>query len=275
MPIDWFTVAAQALNFVVLVWLLKRFLYGPVLAAIDARDKRVAAELADAAAKQAQAQSERDAFARRNADFDAQREQLMAQAKAHAAQERERLLEQAHQSVGEWSAARKASLLAQAQQLDQTIRAQAQQEIFAIARKTLQELAATELDELVCAVFVRRLRALDDGQLAQLRGALRAGTEPVLVRSAFVLSPAMREEIEKAVRTLTPLPVVPQYATSPALVSGVELLCGGYKIGWNIADYLDAMAEHVNALLQTATPGQTPHSDTASSQPASDSVAPS
>ena len=48
MLIDWFTVGAQVLNFVVLVWLLKRFLYKPVLNAIDAREKRVAAEAADA-----------------------------------------------------------------------------------------------------------------------------------------------------------------------------------------------------------------------------------
>ena len=47
MPIDWFTVAAQALNFGALVWLLKRFLYGPILQAVDAREKRIADELAE------------------------------------------------------------------------------------------------------------------------------------------------------------------------------------------------------------------------------------
>jgi F-type H+-transporting ATPase subunit b len=39
MLIDWFTVAAQAINFLILVWLLKRFLYKPVLNAVDAREK--------------------------------------------------------------------------------------------------------------------------------------------------------------------------------------------------------------------------------------------
>ena len=47
MLIDWFTVGAQAVNFLILVWLLKRFLYEPVLAAIDAREKKIAAELAE------------------------------------------------------------------------------------------------------------------------------------------------------------------------------------------------------------------------------------
>ena len=48
MLIDWFTVAAQALNFLILVWLMKRFLYKPILNAIDAREKLIAKELADA-----------------------------------------------------------------------------------------------------------------------------------------------------------------------------------------------------------------------------------
>ncbi len=51
MLIDWFTVGAQLLNFLILVWLMKRFLYKPVLDAIDAREKLIATELADAAAK--------------------------------------------------------------------------------------------------------------------------------------------------------------------------------------------------------------------------------
>ena len=51
MLIDWFTVGAQALNFLILVWLMKHFLYKPILNAIDAREKLIATELADAAAK--------------------------------------------------------------------------------------------------------------------------------------------------------------------------------------------------------------------------------
>ena len=60
MLIDWFTIGAQALNFIVLVWLLKRYLYKPILDAIDAREQRIATELADAAAKKAEAKKERD-----------------------------------------------------------------------------------------------------------------------------------------------------------------------------------------------------------------------
>ena len=65
MLIDWFTIGAQALNFIVLVWLLKRYLYKPILDAIDAREKRIATELADAAAKEAEAKRSATSFSTR------------------------------------------------------------------------------------------------------------------------------------------------------------------------------------------------------------------
>ncbi len=46
MLIDWFTVVAQAINFLILVWLLQRFLFKPILGAIDEREKGIAAQLA-------------------------------------------------------------------------------------------------------------------------------------------------------------------------------------------------------------------------------------
>ena len=65
MLIDWFTVGAQAVNFIILVWLLKRYLYKPILNAVDAREKRIAAELADADAKKTEAKRSATSSSRR------------------------------------------------------------------------------------------------------------------------------------------------------------------------------------------------------------------
>ena len=97
MLIDWFTVGAQALNFLILVWLMKRFLYKPILDAIDAREKRIAAELADADAKKAEAKKERDEFQHKNEEFDQQRAALLTKATDEAKAERQRLLDEARQ----------------------------------------------------------------------------------------------------------------------------------------------------------------------------------
>ena len=99
MLIDWFTVGAQVLNFLILVWLLKHFLYKPILNAIDAREKRIAAELADADAKKTEAQKERDDFQNKNKVFDEQRSALLGKAADEAKVERERLLDEARKAA--------------------------------------------------------------------------------------------------------------------------------------------------------------------------------
>jgi F-type H+-transporting ATPase subunit b len=91
MLIDWFTVGAQVLNFLILVWLLKRFLYKPILNAIDTREKRIATELADADAKKAEAQKEHDEFQSKNKTFDDERSGLLGKATDEAKAEHDRL----------------------------------------------------------------------------------------------------------------------------------------------------------------------------------------
>src|SRR5271156_4365009 len=93
MPIDWFTVVAQAINFLILVWLLKRFLYKPILHAIDERERGIAARLAEAEATQAEAQQERDEFQHKNEAIDQARAALLKKAEDEAEAERQRLLE--------------------------------------------------------------------------------------------------------------------------------------------------------------------------------------
>jgi len=99
MLIDWFTVGAQALNFIILVWLLKRFLYQPILNAVDAREKKIAAELADADSKKAEAQQERDEFQRKNEEFEQHRAALFAKATEEAKAEGQRLREEARKAA--------------------------------------------------------------------------------------------------------------------------------------------------------------------------------
>ncbi len=122
MLVDWFTVVAQALNFLILVWLMKRFLYKPILNAIDEREKRIATELADADAKKAEAQKERDEFQHKNEEFDQQRATLLSQATDEAKAERQRLLDEARKAADAVSAKHRKSekRRSQAQSSDQS-----------------------------------------------------------------------------------------------------------------------------------------------------------
>lgn len=250
MLIDWFTVGAQVVNFLILVWLLKRFLYRPILNAIDAREKRIAAELADADTKKAEAQKARDEFQHKNEEFEQQRTTLMNKAIEEARTERQRLLGEARGAANALSAKRQETLKLDARNLSKAISRRTQQEVFAIARKALKDLAMTSLEERLAEVFIRRLREMDNKTKVCLAEALKAASAPAFVRSAFELPAEQRAAIQNALNEIFSAEINVRFEAASDLVSGIEFSTDGHKIAWNISDYLASLEQGVNELLK-------------------------
>ncbi|MFZ0417506.1 MAG: F0F1 ATP synthase subunit delta [Candidatus Sulfotelmatobacter sp.] len=250
MLIDWFTVGAQVLNFIILVWLLKHFLYKPILNAIDAREKRIASELADADAKKSEAQKERDDFQNKNKVFDEQRSALLGKAADEAKIERERVLDEAHKDADNLRAGQAAALRNDQKRLGSAITNLAKQEVFGIARKTLADLATVSLEERMGEVFTRRLREMDGKAKALLGAALKSSSEPAVVRSTFDLGDAQRAAIQNALNETFSAEIRIRFETSPDLISGIELTTNGQKVAWSIADYLASLENSVDELLK-------------------------
>ncbi|HTJ55675.1 MAG TPA: F0F1 ATP synthase subunit B, partial [Nitrosospira sp.] len=255
MLIDWFTVIAQIINFLILVWLLKRVLYQPILNALDARERRIAAALADADARKSEAEDERRAFQQKNDELDQQRAELLRQALDEARGERERLVSTAHQDALELRAKQEKALRLEYHNLDQAIARQTSAEVFAIVRKVLADMANIPLEAQMMESFIKRLRELSGEEKAQLVLAVRehvlrspatAANETlvpgVVVRSMFELSSAQQNMIKAALGDILDKEVSPgiqevqiRFATRPDLISGVELIMNGYKLAWNVA----------------------------------------
>jgi len=249
MLIDWFTVGAQILNFIVLVWLLKRFLYKPILAAVDAREKKIASALADADTKKAEAKTERDAFAHKNEVFDDQRADLLAKATDAANTERQKLLAEANQAADDLTAKRRATMLSDAASLNQAVSRRAQDEVFAISRKVLSDLATANLEASLGDVFIRKLLTLDAEAKARFGKAIKATSEATVVRSAFTLPTAQRKAIQEAINTAFSSRIEVQFETAPDLIGGIELTTTGEKISWSIADYLKRLETGVRDIM--------------------------
>ena len=249
MLINWFTVCAQAVNFLILVWLLKRFLYKPILHAIDEREKGIATQLAQAEAKVAEAQKERDDFRHKNEVFDQQRATLLTKATDEAGAERQRLLDGARKDADALRAKRQDALRTEQRNLGQDIIRMTQEQVFAITRKTLTDLAGTSLEERMGDVLVRRVRALTGEAKEQLATAFKTSNHTVSVHSAFDLPPAQRTAIESAVKEAFAPEARVQFETAPELISGIELSTNGQKVAWSIADYLATLEKRAGELL--------------------------
>lgn len=256
MLIDWFTVGAQLLNFLILVWLMKRFLYQPVLDAIAAREQKIAAQLADAAASKSEAQKQQAEFRQKNEAFDEQRAELLRQARDAAKAERERLQLDAREAADAASAALTRSLLSDARHLHAEVTRQTQDQVFDISRRVLGDLASVSLEQQACEVFIQRLRAVDGAARATLGEALEAATDakPAMLRSAFELPAVQQAAIRASLNESFGKPIPLKFETAPDLVSGIELSAQGQKLAWSIADYLVALSSSLQERLRATEP---------------------
>ena len=250
MLIDWFTVIAQIINFVILVWLLKRFLYKPVLQAMDAREKKIADQLRDAAAQKAEAEKQQESFRVAQEEFAKQKQNLLNGVEEEAAAARQRLMEEIRDEVQtlrrNWREALHEEQTTFRTQLADSV----QHEIFAIARQTLRDLAGEELEQQIATQFLGRLSQLDGDEKAQLAAHLKTSRRPLVIRSAFDLPDPVRVNIEHAVCNSLEINVPIRFETTPEVLSGIELAADGHKVSWSINGYLSSLEDSVRQLVE-------------------------
>jgi F-type H+-transporting ATPase subunit b len=254
MHIDWFTVIAEILNFLVLVWLLKRFLYKPVLNAIDEREKKITAQLQDAESKKAEATKEQADFKQKNTDFDARKKDLMDMAVAAAGQQKEKLLEEARNEANTLRASFEKAAKDSRVNQDRETAEKTQTQVLAIARKTLTDIASLSLEEQSVNTFIKRMAESTEEEKKQFIEAFKADSNSILVQSAFDLAVKQQTDITDAVDRTLGTKVQLQFRTTPALISGVELTTNGYKLGWSISEYLNSLEKKISETMQEKSP---------------------
>jgi F-type H+-transporting ATPase subunit b len=253
MLIDWFTVCAQAVNFLILVWLLKRFLYRPILTAIATREKLIADQLQEAAAKKVEAQRESDDFQHKNEEFDRERSALFGQAVATVQTERQKMLTAARDEAEALRLKLQESIQNERENLNREIVSRAQREVFAITRKALADLSSTNLENSLGEVFLRRLRTLDGPMKENFVNALKTSPAPACVRSTFDLTPDQKNAIQNILNEMSSAEIKVRFEVAANLICGIELAAHGQKIAWSITDYLGSLEKKVGEMLDSKT----------------------
>lgn len=251
MQINWFTVLAQILNFLILVWLLRRFLYKPILNAIDEREKKIESQLKDADNRESVAKKEQDEFKKKNEQFDQEKKERMDKAVAETNVERDKLMEIARNKAAELRVKLQRSLSEMQENLNHDIAQKTQQEVFAIARKTLADLASQSLEEQSTTLFIKRINDLKKDEKQQFIKSFKSESSPILIESAFDLPKKQQTEISNAVTEILGTETHFQYKTAPEIISGIELTSNGYKVAWSISEYLNSLRKDISEIVNT------------------------
>jgi F-type H+-transporting ATPase subunit b len=248
--IDWFTVAAQIINFLILVFLLKHFLYDRVVRAMDEREERIRSRLQEADQKRQDAEMQARSYDLKLQELDRQQEQILAEVKGEAEQRRKELTQEVRGEVESLRIRWQDALRREQESFLQRLRKMAGSHVYRIARRTLHDLTDADLEERVVRGFLRQLTdPSDDGPTAELKAVVGEG-DPVTVRSSFPIPPDLQKEIAAEVQKHAGDRVTMNFETNPRAILGIELKGHGRKIAWSIGQYLDTLEEQARRALE-------------------------
>lgn len=249
MEIDWFTVGAQVLNFLVLLWLLQRFLYQPILGAMDAREARIADEMTHAQQLRQEAADKVEAYEEKRRAIEQRERALLEDARRDADAQRLALLEDARQEVERVEREWYASLEREQQDVLESVRQRAEESLFNIARRALSDLADDDLNERVIDTGIQRILRADPHDFEDLRPPLGAPA-PVCVRSSIPLTQAQQQQLCAALDQLLDRDTSPRFDVVETLQAGLEVRIDGHRFGWSMTQYLDDLQQTLDELLQ-------------------------
>jgi F-type H+-transporting ATPase subunit b len=244
--IDWFTVFAQILNFLILVGLLKRFLYGPIIRAMDEREARIAARQEEARLHIEAAERETRLYREKTRELEASRLEMMETARQEADARRRELLSRVREEVLNRRAAWFEALQQEKAAFLHDLRLHAGAKFLQISRQALGELAGAELERRILHVFLERFREMADTAGPDFPASLARSGSRVAVTSSFEIPEDLRSLIEDTFRSRIATECSFHYETSPDLLCGIELKTDGVRVAWSLQDYLGELEKELN-----------------------------
>ncbi len=250
MIIDWYTVIFQIINFLILVFLLRRFLYGPIVSSMDARKAKLLQKEEAAVAQKEEALSEAEAYRLKVAELRNREEELKEKALTAAETEKKKLLETARKETEEKRRRWEEELEREKESFAAKLRLFLAEKACAVSEKCLKDLSGQQLESLIWEKFLEKIGLLDGEERDKFRSAFKEHHKPgaalednddsPVLLSVFEPSPDMKRELEAKIAAIVPdsknLKIT--YQNDNSLICGLELIVGSYSLAWNISDYL-------------------------------------
>lgn len=259
MQIDWLTVAAQVVNFLILVYLLRRFLYRPVMTAMARREAGIAQQLKEAESRETEAAQEAARFREKIEALARDRDALLSAAAKEVEERRKSMLEKARQEVDASRVIWQKEVERERLEILRHFKPQAAAALTRAARRMLADMADVELEQQLIRTFVKQLETLDHAVLAALRKSVHKAGE-IRVTTSFEATPDTHSRIRRAIQhhLLEGREMEIEFHRSETLIFGIEVNTGGRKLGWTVDDYLQTLEQELEQALAQAPVPQEP-----------------
>ena len=246
MELNWSTFVLEIINFLVLVWILKRFLYRPVLAVLEKRREEIEQSLKEANNHHTQAIELEQQYKNRLEDWALEKQQLKDTVQHEIQAERTQKLEQLETELA--SEREKTEVVAQ-KHLAENLRQyqqKAHEQGAQFATQILNAVASEELESRLFDLLIKTFDELDEERQLTLVNACKKSSESITVSSAFTLSATQQQQLEQKLNALCEQPVKVNYVQDPQLMAGLRLLIGASVLSINLQDELKGFVELVH-----------------------------
>lgn len=250
--IDWFTVIAQIVNFLILVALLRFFLYGRIVAAMEKRQQEVASRWNQAQQQREKTEQQLNAAHEKNRQLDEQREQLLAQMRDEVELHRQKLTAKVRGEVDELHQRWSDAIQEETESFLNDLRRRASEEVCAIARRALADLASADLEQQIVQRFLRKIEGLENGERREIRASLESGAREAVVQTSYDLSDDLKSAITKTLRERLVEDLEIKFERS-GLLCGIALQTDAHKLAWDLHDYLLSLEQELQQALDEET----------------------
>lgn len=223
MQIDWWTFVLQSVNFLVLVWLLWRFLYRPVKEIIEKRKALAEKAFAEAETKGQEAEAARRRFETDRAGLARERQTMLTKVHGELQAERETVLEQARQEAEQMVEDARKSIDEQRQAALVELREQAAELAAELAADLLRQAGVNASGDVFLEQLSRQLAELEDDERERLRKDLaEEGARLTVVTSAPLTSEEKARWSDRLSASLDQAGKT-DFISDPEILGGAEL----------------------------------------------------
>ncbi len=259
MNIDWFTFAAQIVNFIILLVVLRIFLFKRIIRVIDRRQEQIQEQYRDAERREQEAKRKEEEFREKQRKIEADQDERMEKARQEVSRRRREMMDEARDQVAREREQWFRSLREQQESFLRDLKVRMGREIAGTIRDMMRDLASRELDESIADSFLDRIEHPGDEEQQELARLARKEGRDAVVRSSFEIPEERRKQFTAVLRKQVKDDLRVRFETDRDLIAGIEVSLDGEKIAWSVAGYLsgfeERIADEMSRIDQESGPG--------------------
>ena len=247
MGFHWVTFFAQILNLFVLAWLMKRFLYQPILGVITKRQAYIEGKVKNAEQAEKAARKQQEALTQKNTRWQADRQKRLNAVFDEVADLRREQTERLRLEAEALRQKMQDDLDREATAKELEIRNLMIQNFMDLSHKVLTDLSGISPMGQSIALFQKKVMALPKPVLKNLKATVQK-TNAVTIEVSDTLTPTDQTTLTRFLTDMFACHDV-HIAVRPDLILGLEVVIGETVLEWNLKSYLDTFENNLNTAL--------------------------